>query len=926
MILAASDVSGQASAKVRRVVDAVDEHQRTTLAGNTHPLARPEFAVSGAPSNLPMERMLLLLKRGDEQDAALEEFMRQQLDRSSPNYHHWLTPGQFGRQFGPSEDDVQVVTSWLDSHGFQVARVSKGRTLIEFSGTAGQVAEAFHAPIRKYVIDGEEYWANAADPDIPTALSPVVSGIDSLHNFPKRSLSRVVDRRTFTGKGAQFNAPVKCGLQSGICHALGPYDFAAIYNVLPLWNAGINGAGQTIAVLGGSNIDIRDVRAFRSLFGLPANDPLVILNGRDPGVGRNGAEVEANADIQWAGAVAPGATIALVVSATTNSTFSLDLSAEYAIENDLAPILAGSYANCELFLGTSGNQFHNLLWQQAAAQGITVLIGTGDSGSSDCDLHTTTPPSAARYGLAVSGIASTPYNVAVGGTDFGDASQTAGYWNSSNDAVTQASAKGYIPETTFNGTCTNPAYSPGSDPGSGGAEANCNNFALISYVRTLGGTGGKSACTISDGQNVNRCGGGYAKPAWQSGPGVPNDGARDVPDVSLFGAADSPSGSAYVVCESDVVPGRVQCDLGSPYNHFLAIGGTSISGQAFAGMMALVVQRTNSRQGNANAVLYELASQESAANCGASGSCVFHDVTTGTIAMPCVKNTPNCVVTNFSNQYGIVSGHEAGVGYDLATGLGSVNAYNLVNAAAWATNDAPRPAINVNGIVNAASYASASAVAPGSIASIFGTFGVTSSAQAASIPLPLALIDIAAQFEGGISAPLFFVSGSQLNFQVPWELEGLSQAPVAAFLKGQASLPQRVSLAPFAPGIFSTNSSGAGPGAILDASYRLVGPDNPAMEGAILQIFCTGLGAVSNRPATGEPAGGDIQVALTTTTPQVKIGGVPATVTFSGLAPSFVGLYQVNAKVAAATPKGAAVPVVIEAGGVTSNSVTIAVQ
>jgi subtilase family serine protease len=313
-----------------------------------------------------MGRMLLVLKRSPEQEAALERLMDGQLDKFSSNYHKWLTPEQFGQDFGPSDEDIQAIASWLASHGFQVAHVSKGRTVIEFSGTAGQVQETFRTSIHKYVVDGEEHWANANDPEIPSALTPVVVGVDSLHNFPKKPM--VTFPTPCSGSGLQGG---------GSCFGLGPYDFATIYNVLPLWNVGIDGAGQTIAIVAASNINIQDVRDFRNLFGLPAKDPVIIVNGPDPGVvqNQNGnrLETEADSDVEWAGAVARGATIDLVVSKSTNSTFGADLSAEYIVNHNLAPILSGSYSFCELTLGTAGNQFHNMLWQQAAAQGITVF-------------------------------------------------------------------------------------------------------------------------------------------------------------------------------------------------------------------------------------------------------------------------------------------------------------------------------------------------------------------------------------------------------------------------------------------------------------------------------------------------------------------------------------------------------------------------
>jgi subtilase family serine protease len=696
-----TSTSGWAQAKLTKslIAGPVDESRLTILKGNTHPLARPEFDSGAAPPSLPMERMLLVLKRNPEQEAALEQFLDQQLDKSSPNFHKWLTPEQFGAEYGPGTEDIQQITSWLEAHGFQAARVSNGRSVIEFSGTAGQVSETFHTAIHKYNVDGEESWANSNDPAIPSALASIVVGIASLNSFPKRSalLVRHEYWNPMGNSGAQRVTPQftfgssLCGRQSNVCHALGPTDLATIYNVLPLWNSGIDGTGQAVAIVAASNMNVQDVRDFRSLFGLPAKDPVIILNGPDPGLVQSAAqqvESEAVADLEWTGAVAKNATLYLVVSKTTNSTAGQDLSSEYIVDHNLAPVLSASYGACELPLGTAGNQFYRQLWQQGAAQGISVLVSAADSGSANCDNFGTPPPAPAKSGLKVSGVASTPYNVAVGGTDFNDVGNQASFWNPTNDPATQASAKGYIPEMAWNDSCTNAAFGSSSDP-----ETNCSDPTLSSFVRTSGGGGGKSNCTTSDGKNPSSCSGGYPKPSWQAGPGVPNDGARDIPDVSLFAAGGLASGSFYVVCEADRIQDNsgARCDLNSPFMHFVAGEGTSLSVQVFGGIMALVNQKTNSRQGNANSVLYALAAQQSAGNCNSSSpatTCIFNDTTVGTISMPCTKGSPDCSTTNPAHPYGVLSGYNAGSGYDLATGLGSVNAFNLINASGWSNNTA----------------------------------------------------------------------------------------------------------------------------------------------------------------------------------------------------------------------------------------------
>jgi hypothetical protein len=664
------------SANVSSLIsETIDETRLATLHGNRHPFARAQFDGGAAPAGLPFERMMLVLQRSPAQQAALDALLARQQDATSPYYHKWLTPAQFGQQFGPSDQDLQKITIWLGTHGFQVSRVSQGRTVIEFSGTAGQVQEAFHTAIRKYIVDGEEHWANESEPQIPAALAAVIAGVNTLHNFRKTPMHHLAGEftRTPSGNVRPVQPLFTISGCSGSCYAVGPSDFAAIYNVLPLWNAApspIDGTGQTIAIVGETDINPQDVTDFRTLFGLPAANLNIIHDGPAPGILTDGEETEADLDVEWSGAVAKGATIDLVVSASTNSASGVDLSAQYIIDNNLAPVMSESYGLCELGLGTAGNQFYNQLWQQASAQGITVIVSSGDSGAAGCDDHNATAPSPAQSGLAVNGLASTPYDIAVGGTDFNDFTNASTYWNSSNTSTTLASAKGYIPETTWNDTCTNALF--GTALGySTNAETNCSNSQLAHYVSTVGGSGGASNCTTSNG-SVASCAVGYPKPSWQTGAGVPNDNARDIPDVSLF-ASNGFEGSFYAICEADQTSGH-SC---SATGNFLGVGGTSASAPAFAGIMALVNQKTQTQQGNANYILYGMAAQQPNA---------FNDVTAGTIATPCAKNTLNCTLSNGSDTYGILSGYTAGAGYDLATGLGSVNANNLVNQWTSVTN------------------------------------------------------------------------------------------------------------------------------------------------------------------------------------------------------------------------------------------------
>ncbi len=693
ILACAIQVAAQSPNVAPRITQPIDESNLVVLRGNTSPLARPEFDQGAAPASLPMLRMLLVLQRSPQQEASLDQLLEQQQDNSSPNYHRWLTPQQFGADFGPAAADVQTITSWLQSHGFQVTRVSNGGIVIEFSGTASQVLGAFHTSIHKYAVNAEQHYANSTDPQIPAALVPVVAGVRSLNNFPARPMNHpagVFRRDKDSGKILpvgplpipQFNGGTGCGILGGPCELLGPFDLATIYNFAPLWNSTtpIDGTGQTIAIVGETDIIPADWTAFWNMFGVatPKGTLNIIHDGPDPGI--QGDEPEADIDTQWSSAVAKGATIDFVISQTTEATLGVDLSAEYIVDNNLAPVMSESYGICELFIGTTGNTYYNLLWQQASAQGITVFISEGDSGSAVCDRD----DAEAQFGLAVSGFGSTPFNVSVGGTDFNDLQTTANFWNLTNNP-NQANAKGYITEMTWNDTCTNSEIFPFTHTTT--AEQTCNNTQVQQegFLGVVGGSGGASNCISSNGNTQASCTVGYAKPSWQTGSGVPSDGKRDVPDVSLF-ASNGFNGTGYIVCESDQTNGA--CSLNG--DQFLGFGGTSVSSPAFAGIMALINQKTGERQGNANFVFYKMAAAAGnscdSATVPTTGlnNCIFYDIPTGsTIAMACAKGSPNCTTSNSGDQIGVLSGFSTTTGYDLATGLGSVNVDNLVNQ--WST-------------------------------------------------------------------------------------------------------------------------------------------------------------------------------------------------------------------------------------------------
>ena len=756
----------QQTAPGARIVDRIDESRLVTLKGNTHPYANAQNDRGRVSPTLPMTDLILVLSRSSQQQAAFDLFVASQYDPGSPNYHHWLEPEDVGANFGPSPADIATISNWLTGQGFSVNEVTKDRMTIRFSGTAGQVENAFHTEMHNLEVKGEAHIGNMSDPQIPAALAPAVVGVKALHNFfakPLHHLGGQVTRDSETGKWKRVASAQAAGSplgsatrpqaarpqftindpNNGLIEDVAPYDFASIYNVTPLWNAGIDGTGQTIAIAGTSSVNLTDISNFRTVFGLPtsgaANTPRLVSGnsspltictdqtGKVPYAGNScelGDLVENSVDVEWSGAVAKNAQIVLVSSYPTSATDDGLYDSESYIVNHTpltAHIMNVSYGLCELFMGPAGNQAYNSLWQTAASEGIAVFVASGDSGSAGCDdgLDSSVPYSA-RYGLSVSGFASTPYNTAVGGTDFnwckpvvaGNGSITgcstgAPYWNTTNSTTTGASAAGYVPEVPWNDDCASPpsiAYlaSVASFVGVSGvrdAETACNFVAtyyisiyriygvnLSGFIDIVGGSGGASSCTTSDGSTVASCSGGYAKPSWQTGvAGIPADGKRDIPDVSFF-AASGTWNSAYLMCVSEAGSACVSSTTITTEPVYQEIGGTSLASPAMAGVMALINQKANAAQGNPNAQLYALAARQTYSSCSAesvtagSASCYFNDIDTSTIAVPCLGGSPNCTVLYTGDVVGILSGYSATTGYDRATGLGSLNVANVVNA------------------------------------------------------------------------------------------------------------------------------------------------------------------------------------------------------------------------------------------------------
>jgi subtilase family serine protease len=635
-----------------------------------------------------LDHMYLQLSRTAAQEQALALAIKDIQDPKSANYHKWLTAEQLGENYGPSRQDINRVTEWLSSHGLQVNTVHTTGLTIDVSASAAQLREAFHTEIHRYVVNGKTHIANATPPKVPAALAPVVAGFVSLSDFlPKPQLVKPT---------SNFSFPLPPPYPAIEQYDVAPPDFATIYNVAPLYSAKkpITGKGVTVVVLEDTDVNPADVATFRKSFGLSSYSGTYseIHPGAgcaDPGT--NGAEGEAALDSEWAGAVAPDAHVELASCKDTATTFGAFTAAQNLLDTAAPPpIMSLSYGECEADNGpgfaNEGNAFVNALWQQAAAEGVSVFVSAGDGAASGCDDFDTA--SFATGGIAANALASTPYDTATGGTDYLDTAENTNsqYWSTSNSA-TGKSAKSYIPEIPWDDSCASSVlfgyfgYSHGV--------TFCNSATGSEYLNIVGGSGAPSFV--------------YSKPYWQENTyGMQRDGARDLPDVSLF-AANGIWNHDILFCMSDATEDGVPCDYKNGKDAlFNSAGGTSFTAPMFAGIQALIDQKAGGPQGNAAPILYDLAKAEfgtasdpKAANVtacnsnkgtGTASTCIFHDVTTGNNDVPCY-GTVNCYVPN-PEGYGVLSttdatlnvAYGAHAGWDFTTGLGTVNVTNLVNS------------------------------------------------------------------------------------------------------------------------------------------------------------------------------------------------------------------------------------------------------
>ena len=634
--------------------DDIDEHRRAVLRGNRRSEANRRNDRGPVEDGFRLEHMLLQLKRSNQQEQALEAYLGEIQDHNSPNFHRWLTAAELGATYGVSDDNIGRIVEWLESHGIQVNVVYPNHMLLDISGTAAQLRRALRVRIHYLDVDGERRFANMNNPEIPEALAPFIAGIVSLHNFRPRPMYRVRPDYTFNpGTGNKY--------------AVVPADLATIYNLNPLFSQGISGQGQTIAVVEDSDVfSTADWTTFRATFGL---SPYVSgsftqvhpgATCTDPGVTAD--DGEAIIDAEYASAAAPSAAIQ-VASCANAATFGGLIALQNLLNGASPPaIVSIGYGDCEANNGAAANAAFNAAYQQAAAQGVSVFVSSGDEGPASCDSKATR----ATHGIGASGYASTPNNVAVGGTDFIDTFNNANstYWSATNSAI-DGSALSYVPEIPWNDSCAGVLLATFSgNPTTFGTGGFCNATAGQQFLTTASGSGGPSGCatgTAATSGVVSGSCAGYAKPAWQVGLfGNPNDGVRDLPDVSLF-AGNGLWGHYYIFCLSDLTAGRGGAACTGAASGWSKAGGTSFAAPILAGIQALVNQRVNARHGNPNPTYYAIANTEYGAsgnsNCnsstqpllrrGLSTTCVFYDVTQGDIDLNC-NGTNNCFIPSGS--------------------------------------------------------------------------------------------------------------------------------------------------------------------------------------------------------------------------------------------------------------------------------------
>jgi hypothetical protein len=654
-----------------------------TLRGNMRPEANAKNDRGRVSDDMILNHMMLQLRRSPEREQALQQFINDIHDHTSPLFHHWITATEFGQRYGVAPADVAKVTDWLESQGFKVNLVYPNQMVIDFTGSAGQIRQAFHTEIHHLLVNGQAHIANMSDPQIPAEFASTVAGIVSLNDFrPQPMIRRRADYTSASG-----NYPVV------------PADLWTIYNFNPAFASGISGQGQTIVVVEDSDLyTTQDWSNYRSTLGLASAYPLGSLTQVNPGnctdPGAVTSDDEATLDVEMATAGAPSAAIELASCADTETTPGFLIALQNLVNTGGTPpaIVSMSYGFSESGLGAAFNASISSTYEQAVTEGVSVFVSSGDHGAASSDA--VFGEEYAENGISVSGFTSTPYNVSVGGTDFADTYEETNttYWSATNSA-NGGSALSYIPEIPWNDSCASVLLGDILDllPTYGSAGL-CNNSLVEVYdlLNTAAGSGGPSGCATGapdiPGLVSGSCAG-YLKPSWQSGfIGNPNDGVRDIPDVSLFASDGSVWAQYYAVCFSDPSNGGMSCS-GTPDTWFGA-GGTSASTPLWAAIQSLVNQASGSRWGNPDSEYYSRATTEygagescdsnSALNNTLASNCIFYDVTQipliyggsgtgGDIDLPC--SGMNCYLP--SGTYGVLSTAPQTLSGAFVTNLGS---------------------------------------------------------------------------------------------------------------------------------------------------------------------------------------------------------------------------------------------------------------
>ncbi len=622
-------------APAARIAGNIDASQHLTIQGSHPPSARAEFDAGRVPAGNRLQGITLVFNRSSAQQADLQVLLSAQQDPSSTLYHHWLTPEDFAARFGVADSDIAKAQFWLQQQGFSVDGVSRSKTRITFSGTVAQAEQAFATEMHYYQVRGVTHYAPSTDLSLPAALAPIVSTVDNLATF--RPHPHIVRPATLQ----RAPNPNFTSSQTGN-HFLDPDDIAIIYDIKPAYNAGYTGSGQSIAVVGQSSIALSDIENFQKALGLTVKDPTekLVPNSGTAAIS-TGDESESDLDLEYSGAIARGATIIFVYTGNSPN-YNVTNAISYAVDQDLAPIISTSYGDCESDTGQGFYNSENDVLMQAATQGQSVIAAAGDAGSTDCSGNTD-QSTAEQEALAVDFPASSQYVTAMGGSEFPAAdvaSTNSTYWTPAPNSTTDvlSSALSYIPEEVWN-----------DDSAAGGVSS---------------GGGGASVFT--------------ARPSWQANvPGIPSGSFRLVPDISM---SASPNNAAFLYCSSDSTVGVTgSCTNGfrDANNVYLTTaGGTSFDVPMFAGMVAIINQKTGSTgQGVVASTLYKLASSST------TYSSAFHDITTG--SNECLAGPTLCSTAGESSFL-------ATTGYDEASGLGSVDFFNLLTA--WPGSTITTPA------------------------------------------------------------------------------------------------------------------------------------------------------------------------------------------------------------------------------------------